>query len=105
MKPLKEIYIKNKLNLILLVITAIIYLAVFLIWHYSLRYQDIYIFSLSGVYPIRLLTIVVILNLILSYASYEKEKEITPLLLGANVFLSTLILVLEIFYLVNSTYV
>lgn len=105
MKNLKEIFYNNTLNSVLLIITAVIYMAVFLIWHFSLRYQDIYIFSLNGVYPIRLLTIIITLNTILGVFSYDKEKEITPLLFGANVFISSLILILEIFYLVNLYYV
>jgi len=76
----------------------------YLIWSKRLRYDDIYVFSINGVYPIRFLGIIVLINSLLAFFSYDKEQEISYLLIGASVFVSVLIFILEVFYLVNLSY-
>jgi hypothetical protein len=102
---LKEALIDDRINLVFTILSVIIYLIVFLIWHYSLRQKDMFIFSINGIYPVRFLTIILPLNYFLGILSYRKDKEISYLLLGAGLFIAFLLLVLEIFYLINLTYV
>ena len=82
----------------------VFFMADYYIWSRRLRYEDIYVFSINGVYPIRFLGIIVLINLLLAFFSYDKEKEISYLLIGASVFVSVLIFVLEVFYLINLNY-
>ena len=92
------------MNLYLVAALASFFVADYLIWSLRLRYEEIYVFSINGVYPIRFLGIIVLINTILAFFSYDKEKEITYLLLGASLFISILIFVLEVFYLINLNY-
>jgi len=102
---LKEILIDDRINLVFTMLSLVVYLIVFLIWRFSLRYNDMYIYSISGIYPIRYLTIILPLNYFLGIFSYRKDKEISYLLLGAGLFIAILLLILEIFYLINLNYV
>ena len=96
--------ISDRLNLYFVSALGIFFVADYLIWSLRLRYEDIYVFSINGVYPIRFLGIIVLINTILAFFSYDKEKEISYLLLGASIFVSILIFVLELFYLINLNY-
>jgi heme/copper-type cytochrome/quinol oxidase subunit 4 len=102
---LKKVLIDDRINLVFTIFSIIIYLIVFLIWHFSLRYKNMYIYSTSGIYPVRYLTIILPLNYFLGIISYRKEKEISYLLFGAGLFIALLLLILEIFYLINLNYV
>jgi hypothetical protein len=102
-QTLKSVY-ADRLNIILFSAIIIVFVADFFIWRLRLRYEDIYIFTLNGVYPIRFLGIILLVNTFVSIFSYEKEKEISYLLFSASLFISILILVLEMFYLINLNY-
>jgi len=97
-------FISDRLNLYFILALAIFSITDYLIWTLRLRYEDIYIFSVNDVYPIRFLGIMVLINTILAFFSYDKEKEISYLLLGASIFISILIFVLEVFYLFSLNY-
>ena len=97
-------FFTDRINLYLLGTAVVLFVADFIIWTTKLRYESIYIQSISGVYPIRFLVIILSVNSILAIFSSNKEKEISYLLLGANIFLSLLIFVLEIFYFVSLNY-
>jgi len=105
LKYLNQFAIKDSVNLTLIIIFSLEYLISFAIWHFYLRYREVYIFSNNGIYPIRFLTIILLINLILGIFSYNREKELAYLLLGVNIFLASLILILEIFYFINLSYV
>ena len=96
--------IRDRTILWFIVPLGIFFVADYLIWTLRLRFEDIYVFSINGVYPIRFLGIIVLINTILAFFSYDKEKEISYLLLGASIFVSVLIFVLEAFYLINLNY-
>lgn len=97
-------FITDKMNLWFIASLVIFSLADYLIWSMRLRFEDVYVFSINGVYPIRFLGIIVLINVVLAFFSYDKEKEISYLLLGATIFISILIFVLEVFYLFNLNY-
>lgn len=108
-------YLKTAVNTLKLVFTdylniyffstlLLFFVADFFIWSLRLRKEDIYVFSLNGVYPLRFLGIIILVNSFLAMFSYEKEKEICYLLIGANIFISVLIFILECFYLINLSY-
>lgn len=94
----------DRLNIILFSVMIVLFIPDFLIWNLRLRYEDIYVFSQNGVYPIRFLGIIILINTIVAVFSYDKEKEIGYLLLAANIFISLLIFILEMFYLINLSY-
>lgn len=73
----------------------------YLIWKRALDNPDIYIYLRIGIYPIKFLAIIVLLNTALAIFSFGKEKEIDYLLMSANVFIALLIMVLEIFYIMH----
>ncbi len=107
MKNFPELYKQlksDKIILYFLSALALFFIADFLIWYQRLRYEDIYVFSLNGIYPIRFLGIISAINCILAFFSYEKEKEIAYLLLGSAIFVSVLIFVLEVYYFANIIY-
>lgn len=97
-------FITDRINLYF--IAALVFFSVsdYLIWTLQLRYEDLYVFSINGVYPIRFLGIIVLINTILAFCSYDKEREISYLLIGASIFVSILIFVLEVFYLFSLNY-
>lgn len=97
-------FFTDRLNLYLLGGAILFFGADLLIWSLKLRYESIYIQSISGVYPIRFLVIILSINSLLAIFSSNKEKEISYLLLGANIFLTALIFVLEMFYFINLNY-
>lgn len=92
---------KDYINLYLFSGTILLFLVDFLIWRFKLKDHDIYITTLNGIFPIRYLAIVFLLNTLLAVFSYEKEKEISYLLFSANVFIGILIFILELFYMIN----
>lgn len=96
--------LNDKIILWLVAPLALFSMADFFIWTRRLRYEDIYVFSINGVYPVRFLGIIILINSILAFFSYDKEKEISYLLIGASIFIAILIFVLEVFYLVNLNY-
>jgi hypothetical protein len=82
--------------------TAVVVVADELIWKSILVNRDLFIYEHLGIYPMRYLVVVLLINTSLGLFSYEKEKEISYLLLSANIVVSLLIFVLEIFYLSHS---
>lgn len=71
------------------------------IWQAFLSLDTLYIFLRIDIYPIRYLAITMGLNTLLAISAYDKEKEVSYLLLIGNVILGILILALEIFYLTH----
>jgi len=99
---IKQALFEDYINLYLF--SGVLFLAVLdiLIWKLVLSTRELFIFSGMGIYPIRYLMVILIINTTLGLFSYDKEKEITYLLLSANVMASVLVFILEIFYLFNS---
>ena len=97
-----EALFKDKWNLFFSISMLIIFLADLFIWKIFLQKFDLYVITLSGIYPVKYLAIILFINLFLGIFSYSKEKEISYLLFSANVFLSLLVFILEIFYLLES---
>lgn len=83
----------------LLFVAVILFLADWLIWRTKLASPDVYVYLGFGVYPIKFLAAVFFINCVLAISSYNKEKEISYLLLIGNIIVGILILALEIFYL------
>lgn len=98
---LKRAVVNDYVNLYLVSASMLLYVIVFSLWKFRLSSLDIFLVTLGGIYPIRYLTIIFVLNSVLAISSYGKEKEISYLLFAANVFLTLLILILEIFYLTH----
>ena len=99
----KEIF-ADKLAFYLFAASSLLFAVDFFVWNIYLRFTAIYIIKLSGLYPIRFLVIIFFINLLLGFSSYRREKEIAYLLFGTNLFIASLIFILEIFYLVNLNY-
>lgn len=99
---IRKALFEDYINLYLLSGVIFLSLVDVLIWKFVLSIRDIYIFYGMGIYPIRYLMIILIINTVLALFSYDKEKEISYLLLSANVMATVLIFILEIFYLFNS---
>ena len=97
-------FINDKLTLYFIGGLAVFSFLDYIIWSNKLRFENIYVFSVNGVYPIRFLGIIVLINIILAFFSFDKEKEISYLLIGASIFIAILIFVLEVFYLFNLNY-
>lgn len=90
---------QDVINRYLILASVIFFLVDWLIWRAKLATPDMYVYLGFGVYPIKFLAAILFLNTVLAVFSYNKEKEISYLLLIGNVIAGTLILALEIFYL------
>lgn len=97
----KRALFSDYINLYLFSATIILFMADYLIWKFGLGNRDIYITVLNGLYPVKYLAVILILNTPLAIFSYDKEKEMSYLLFSANIFIALLVLVLELFYLFN----
>lgn len=97
----KQAIINDYINLYILSVTIILYLLDYLIWKLYLANRDIYIQTLGGIYPIRFLVIVFVINTFLAIFSYEREKEMSYLLFSATAFIGILVLILEMFYFIS----
>lgn len=91
----------DRLNLVFLIVYCILFLASYLIWKFFLESDSLFVLAMEDIYPIKYLAIVLLINTVLGVFAYEKEKEITYLLFGTNLFIIVLILVLEVFYLTS----
>ncbi len=98
---IKKALFEDFINLYLFSATIFLALVDVLIWKLVLSTKDLFIFYGMGIYPIRYLMILLLINTTLGLFSYDKEKEISYLLLSANIMAAILVLVLEIFYLFN----
>ena len=86
---------------VLFLLTIVLFATDYIIWHMFLSSPDLYVYLRIGIYPIKMLAIVLTVNTILAIASFDKEKEIGYFLFISNIILSVLVLILEIYYLVN----
>jgi len=99
---IKKALFDDHVNLCLVSGTIILVLTDTIIWKYILAKRELFLYERLGIYPLRYLVIVLLINTTLGLFSYDKEKEISYLLLSASIGVSTLIFILEIFYLINS---
>ena len=98
---IKKAFIDDSINRYLFLISFFLFLFDYLIWKSHLENQDIAVFSLNGLYPVKFIAIILVINTFLAGSSYEKEKEISYLLISASIFVALLIFILEFFYLIN----
>lgn len=82
-------------------LTVVFFLADYLIWHIFLSGPEVYVYLRIGIYPIKLLAIILLVNTVLAIASHDKEKEIGYFLFISNIIVSILVSILEIYYLIN----
>ncbi|MCL5411066.1 MAG: hypothetical protein M1324_04485 [Patescibacteria group bacterium] len=99
---IKKALFDDKVNFYLFAGTIAVVVTDALIWRGILTKRDLFIYEHLGIYPLRYLMIVLLINTTLALFSYDKEKEISYLLLSASVVVSLLVFVLEIFYLSHS---
>lgn len=99
---IKKVLIDDSVNLYLFLGSLIILAINYTVWTFVLSKRELFVYENLGIYPLRYLVIVLVLNTTLALFSYDKEKEISYLLLAANIGVSCLVFVLEIFYLFNS---
>lgn len=98
---IKKAFIDDQINRYLFLSSFVLFVFDYLIWKSHLENQDIAVLSLNGLYPIKFIAIILVINTFLAGSSYEKEKEISYLLISASIFAALLIFVLEVFYLIN----
>ena len=98
---LKEALWEDRIDRYLFSLSFVLFVVSFAIWHYLIAPRNLIIYSRFGVYPLRLLLIILTLNTLLAVFSVKKEKEISYLLFIANCICGLLIVILEIFYLLN----
>ena len=83
----------------LILTSVILFLVDWLVWRTRLASPDVYAYIPFGIYPVKFLAVVMLLNTVLAVFSYNKEREISHLLMTGNIITGILILSLEIFYL------
>ncbi|MFA6963901.1 MAG: hypothetical protein WC227_04310 [Patescibacteria group bacterium] len=96
---LKEFLVDDIVNRYLFSISLIWSFVDYLIWHFLLSSPDIFVYIRIGVYPIKLLFIILILNTVLAFSSFKREREIGYLLFIGNILAVALVMILEIYYL------
>lgn len=92
---------QDRTNLVFFIVYSVLFLASYLVWKFFLESDSIFVLAMEDIYPIKYLAIVLLINTVLGVFAYEKEKEITYLLFGTNLFIIILILALEVFYLTS----
>jgi hypothetical protein len=100
-KEIEAVFASDKSIRYLLIGSIIFAIFDYILWKWQLSSGDIYVFLKLGIYPVKLLVVILIINTILAFASYWKEKEISYLLMIGNIIMCFLTLILEIFYLLN----
>lgn len=85
----------------LLLSSIILSFLVDMLWRKYLISSDIFVYTRIGLFPMKYLFLVLLINTVLAYFSHDKEKEISHLLLIGNIALIVLSLSLEIFYSIN----
>jgi len=98
---IKKALYDDKFNLFIVGTYCLLFLASYLIWNLYLENVSIFVYAMEDIYPVKYLAVVLLINTVLGLFAYEKEKEISYLLFGSNIFMVVLILILEIFYLSN----
>jgi len=83
------------------IITVLLFFLAYYIWHRYLNTDDFFIYMRVNVYPVKLLGVILVVNTFLAISSYNREKEVGYFLFIGNILVSLLILILEIFYLLN----
>ena len=101
MEDIKKSVKDNSLSIYLFIASIVLFFVDLSIWRKFLSFPDIYIYNRIGIYPVKVLLIMIIVNTSLSLFSFKKEKEIGYLLLSGSVFIAILVLFLELFYLIN----
>lgn len=100
-KILKEALWEDRVDRYLFLLSLLLFTISFTLWHFLIAPRNLMIYSRFNIYPLRLLSIILILNTLLAVFSVRKEKEISYLLFIANCICAFLVVVLEIFYLLN----
>jgi len=73
----------------------------YIIWARYLNSPDVFIYLRLKIYPVQYMALILVINTILAIVSFKREKEISYLLLMANLIVGFLTLALEFFYLFN----
>lgn len=98
---LKSVLIDDLLDRYLLVSTFFIFLIDYLVWHFYLAKDNLFVFLRIDIYPVKYLFVIIIVNIILMISAHDNEKEVGYLLLLGNIVASILIFILELFYLTH----
>ena len=93
---------RDNFNLIVLTSSIVLLAVDYFIWNWRLESAELYVVSIGTIFPVQYLFVIWLINLILAVFSYDKEKEISYLLLSASCFVGLLVLILEIYYLIFS---
>ncbi len=98
---LKEFLVDDIANRYLFPAFILWFFVDYLIWHFLLSSPDIFVYVRIGVYPIKLLFIILLINTTLAVSSYKREREIGYLLFIGNILAAALVMILEIYYLIH----
>ena len=98
---LKEVMVDDHINRWLFVGIVLLVIPIYLIWSKYLVDYQVGVFLKIGVFPLKYLFIILILNTVLAVFSYRKEKEIAYLLMMGSLAITIFIFILEVFYLRN----
>ena len=85
----------------LFLISAGLFLIDYAIWSRYLSSPELFVYLKVAVYPVKLLAVMIGINTFLAIVAHEKEKEIGYFLFISSVIVAVLVLILEIFYLIN----
>lgn len=96
---LKEALYSDVIDRSLLIVSILLFLLDWGIWHFYLSDPTLNVYLKLTIYPMAYLAIVFGINLILAVTAHEKDREIGYLLLIGNIICTLLIFALEVFYL------
>lgn len=97
----QESLIADKINRYLLISQLPMFGISFVVWIYVIERRDIFVYSVTNYFPLQIFCLIFILHLILSIYSYNRDKYISYLLLGATQLYILVIISLEILYILN----
>lgn len=96
---LKSVLFDDLVVRYLLLVSVVLSLTEYYLWEKYLYNTDVYVYLKIGIYPLKLMALLLVINTLLAFFSYNKEKEISYLLLIGNVVIIVLYFSLELFYL------
>jgi hypothetical protein len=99
LSPTIKALFDDKIDRNLLISTALFYFTSLIIWKFLIEPKGLVFFWRTDVNPITFLSIILVINTILSIAAHDKEREVGYLLFMGNIIVCFLVLVLEMYYI------
>lgn len=94
----KQCFIEDKINYYSVILSICLSLIAYILWQLLSRDQLFLFYSPYKYYPLEYYVLIFIINSLISWGAYHKNKQLSNLLMPMLVFFVIMIIVLEIYY-------